>query len=118
MRQHLFAVKHAQRRVGVADVDYKKHEFSDISRTGEDNAGDGVLSSGVTDNMVMLLFLHGEIFLFIPGVFSLAGSALLLVALKNVAAIKRSTVLSAVALMAAILFMLAAIFLIWSSEFW
>jgi hypothetical protein len=66
----------------------------------------------------MLLFLHGEIFLFIPGVFSLAAAAVLLVALKKVAAIKRNAVLSLVVFMVAILFVLAGIFLIWSSEFW
>ena len=66
----------------------------------------------------MLLLLHGEIFLFIPGVFSLAAAALLLVALKKVAAIKGSTVLSLVVFMVAILFVLAGIFLVWSSEFW
>ena len=67
---------------------------------------------------LMLLLLHGEIFLFIPGVFSLAAAALLLVALKKVAAIERSTVLSFVVFMVAILFVLAGIFLVWSSEFW
>jgi len=66
----------------------------------------------------MLLFLHGEKFLFIPGVFSLAATALLLVALKKVTAIERSAVLSLVVFVVAILFVLAGIFLVWSSEFW
>jgi hypothetical protein len=47
MRQQLLAVKHAERRVRVTNVDYQKHEFRDISRTGEDNAEGGVLSSYV-----------------------------------------------------------------------
>ena len=64
----------------------------------------------------MLLFLSGQIFAFIPGIFSLVVVAVLLFALKKVDAIKRNSFLSAVVVIVALLFVLAGIFLLYASE--
>jgi len=66
----------------------------------------------------MLLFLHGEIFLFIPGVFSLAAAALLLVALKKVDFIRRNGFLYGIIVIVTLFFIFAGIFCLLGSEFW
>jgi len=66
----------------------------------------------------MLLFLHGEIFLFIPGVFSLAAAALLLVALKKVDFIRRNGFFYGIIVIVALFFIFAGIFCLLESEFW
>ena len=66
----------------------------------------------------MLLLLSGQIFAFIPGIFSFVIAAMLLIALRKVDAIKRSSFLSAIIVIVALLFVLAGIFLLYASEFW
>lgn len=66
----------------------------------------------------MLLLLHGEIFLFIPGIVSLAAAVLLFVALKKSASIKRSAILYGIVIIVALFFLFSGIFCIYASEFW
>jgi len=66
----------------------------------------------------MLLLFHGEIFLFIPGIFSLAAAVILGISLRKVAFIKANTILSGLVLLAAVFLLLAGIFFVWTSGFW
>ena len=66
----------------------------------------------------MLALLSGQIGAFIPGVFSFAIVALLLVALRKVDAIKQNIVLFVTVVIVALLFVFAGIFLLYASEFW
>jgi len=66
----------------------------------------------------MLLFFSGQIFAFIPGIFSFVIVAILLVALRKVDAIRHNSILFVIVLVVGLLFVFAGTFLLYASEFW
>ena len=70
------------------------------------------------NSAVMLLLLHGQIFVLIPALISFAAAGMLVVGLAKVDSIKRNVLIFGLVLIVALIFVLAGIYFAWLSGFW